>query len=108
MDLVVAYSPDGSTLDWSAGPRRCAIGSAGIGEKTREGDGVTLLGGFALREIFYRADRVENIQTALPLWAIERDDGWCDAPEDDNYNRLVKLPYTASAENMRREDHLYD
>ena len=24
------------------------------------------------------------------------------------YNRLVKLPYPASAENMWREDHLYD
>ena len=25
-----------------------------------------------------------------------------------NYNRLVKLPYPASAETMWREDHLYD
>src|SRR3569833_1721972 len=108
MDLVVAYSPDGPSLDWGAGPRRCAIGPAGIGVFSRVGVGVLLLGVFALREIFYRADRVENIQTALPLWAIERDDGWCDAPEDDNYNRLVKLPYPASAENMWREDHLYD
>jgi len=44
----------------------------------------------------------------LPLRAIEKDDGWCDAPADSNYNRLVKLPYPASAENMWREDHLYD
>jgi L,D-peptidoglycan transpeptidase YkuD (ErfK/YbiS/YcfS/YnhG family) len=108
MDLLVSALQDGPTLDWGAGPRRCAIGPAGIGRKTREGDGITPLGVFALREVFYRADRVKNIQTALPLWAIERDDGWCDAPEDASYNRLVKLPYPASAEAMWREDHLYD
>ena len=108
MDLLVSLSPDGPTLDWGAGPRRCAIGPAGIGRKTREGDGVTPLGAFALREVFYRADRVKSLQTVLPLWAIERDDGWCDAPEDSSYNRLVKLPYPASAEEMWREDHLYD
>ena len=108
MDLLVSNSASGLTLDWGAGPRRCAIGPAGIGRKTREGDGVTPLGVFALREVFYRADRVKNIQTILPLWAIERDDGWCDAPEDASYNRLVKLPYPASAETLWREDHLYD
>ena len=95
-------------LDWGAGPRRCAIGPAGIGAKDREGDGVTPRGIFALREVFYRADRVKNIQTVLPLWKIERDDGWCDALDDPQYNRLVKLPYPASAEQMWRGDHLYD
>ena len=34
--------------------------------------------------------------------------GWCDAPDDPSYNRLVQLPYRASAEKMWREDHLYD
>ena len=47
-------------------------------------------------------------RTQLLLRAIQQDDGWCDAPGDPNYNRLVKLPYRASAENMWREDHLYD
>jgi len=36
------------------------------------------------------------------------DDGWCDAPDDANYNRLVRLPYRASSEVMRRNDALYD
>src|SRR5579872_4318533 len=108
MDLVVSISPQGPVLDWGAGPRRCAIGPAGIGAKDREGDGVTPQGVFPIREIFYRPDRVKNIQTTLPLWKIARDDGWCDAPDDPNYNRLVKLPYPASAEQMWRADHLYD
>jgi L,D-peptidoglycan transpeptidase YkuD (ErfK/YbiS/YcfS/YnhG family) len=108
MDLIVSLSSHGATLDWGAGPRRCAIGPAGIGPKLREGDGVTPVGTFSLREVFYRADRVAMPITTLPLWKTEPDDGWCDAPEDQNYNRLVKLPYNASAENLWREDFLYD
>ena len=95
-------------MDWGAGARRCAIGPAGIGAKDREGDGVTPLGSFSIREIFFRPDRIKNISSMLPLWKIAPDDGWCDAPGDPNYNRLVKLPYPASAEHLWREEHVYD
>ena len=95
-------------MDWGAGARRCAIGPAGIGAKDREGDGVTPRGRVAVREIFYRADRIATPATQLPLRAIQPDDGWCDAPNDPSYNRLVELPYPASAESMWRDDHLYD
>ena len=108
MDLIVSYSPEGPVLDWGAGPRRCAIGPAGIARKISEGDGVTPLGVFSLREAFYRADRVAKPKSILPVRAIARDDGWCDAPDDRNYNRLVKLPYPASAEILWREDRVYD
>ena len=108
MNLIVSVSPEGTTLDWGAGPRRCALGPAGIAHKTREGDGVTPKGVFALREVFYRADRINSLATTLPLWKLEPDDGWCDAPDDPNYNRLVKLPYPASTERLWRDDHVYD
>lgn len=51
---------------------------------------------------------MEQPQTALPVSALQQDDGWCDAPGDPNYNRAVKLPYPKSAESMWRDDHLYD
>ena len=108
MDLVVSYSPQGPVLDWGAGPRACAIGPAGIADKVIEGDGITPLGVFALREIFYRADRVTAPHSFLPSHEIAKDDGWCDAPGDENYNRLVKLPYPASAENLWRDDDVYN
>jgi len=95
-------------VDWGLGPRRAAIGPSGIGVKGGEGDGITPIGAFPVREIFYRADRIPKPDTKLPLRALETNDGWCDAPDDPNYNRLVKLPYPASAEQMWREDHLYD
>jgi L,D-peptidoglycan transpeptidase YkuD (ErfK/YbiS/YcfS/YnhG family) len=108
MDLLVSNTQEGVMLDWGDGPRRCAIGSAGIAVKSAEGDGVTPRGSFPLREIFYRTDRISRPDSLLPIRATGQDDGWCDAAADPNYNRLVKLPYPASAENMWRGDHLYD
>jgi L,D-peptidoglycan transpeptidase YkuD (ErfK/YbiS/YcfS/YnhG family) len=108
MDLLVYVSSEGAMLDWGNGPRRCAIGPAGIAVKSREGDGITPRGDFPLRQIFYRADRIPNPKSTLPVRATEPRDGWCDAPADPRYNQLVKLPYPASAENMWRNDSLYD
>jgi L,D-peptidoglycan transpeptidase YkuD (ErfK/YbiS/YcfS/YnhG family) len=108
MNLIVTMDADGAWLNWGAGKRRAAIGPAGIAVKGGEGDGITPRGAWPVREIFYRADRLAKPRTSLPLRAIAKDDGWCDAPGDTNYNRLVKLPYAASHENMWREDHLYD
>jgi len=108
MNLVVTQDANGSWLDWGAGKRRCAIGPGGIAVKQGEGDGITPRGTWPVREIFYRPDRVKAPDVELPLWQTAPDDGWCDAPDDNSYNRLVKLPYPASAETMWRNDHLYD
>ena len=108
MNLTVTSDEAGAWLDWGAGKRRAAIGPGGIAIKGGEGDGITPRGAFPVREIFYRADRIPKPVTSLPVRALEKDDGWCDAPGDPAYNRLVKLPYPASAERMWREDHLYD
>jgi L,D-peptidoglycan transpeptidase YkuD (ErfK/YbiS/YcfS/YnhG family) len=108
MDLRVTADDRGVWLDWGAGPRRAAVGPGGIAVKTREGDGITPIGTFALRQVFYRADRIAMPDVKLPLRPLLPDEGWCDASGDPNYNRLVKLPYPASAEHMWREDHLYD
>ncbi len=108
MNLIVTCAPDGAWLNWGAGARRAAIGPGGIAVKSGEGDGITPRGIFPVREIFYRADRIARPRTRLTLRATAKDDGWCDAPGDPNYNRLVKLPYRASAEHLWRDDHLYD
>lgn len=91
-------------------PMRCVLGAGGIceaGDK-REGDGATPRGVYYFRRVLYRADRIALPQTALPLRAIAKDDGWCDAPGDRAYNRPVALPYPASAEQLWRDDHVYD
>lgn len=86
----------------------CALGAAGIRVYKREGDGSTPAGCWKLLGVLYRADRMPRPVTALPVNAISASDGWCDAPNDRNYNSPVKLPYPRSAEEMWREDSIYD
>jgi L,D-peptidoglycan transpeptidase YkuD (ErfK/YbiS/YcfS/YnhG family) len=87
---------------------KCALGRSGLRALKREGDGATPIGTFTLRQALYRADRLRRPRTALPTRLLRRDDGWCDAVGDRNYNLHVRLPYPASAETMWRADHLYD
>lgn len=87
---------------------RCALGRSGITTSKSEGDGATPRGVFALRCVLFRPDRETRPLTALPCRALDRADGWCDAPADPAYNRPVRLPYQASAEALWREDHVYD
>jgi L,D-peptidoglycan transpeptidase YkuD (ErfK/YbiS/YcfS/YnhG family) len=87
---------------------RCALGRSGISADKVEGDGCTPAGRFPIRRLFYRPDRVREIACAFPALPISPADGWCDAPEDANYNRLVTLPYPARHETLWREDALYD
>lgn len=109
-EILVAAPPGRTTGLLVAGGSRleCSLGRAGLVSVKREGDGGTPTGTFPLRALRYRADRLTAPETALPVAAMAEDDGWCDAPDDANYNRPVKHPYPASAEKMWREDHLYD
>ena len=110
MQITVHPDPkEGALLRWGKRhQRRCAVGRSGIAIKNIEGDGITPVGTFVVRRVVYRADRLACPQTALHTAVLAPDDGWCDAPSDPNYNRLVKLPYAASAEKLWRDDHLYD
>jgi len=85
-----------------------AFGKGGIQALKKEGDGATPAGAWACLAVYYRPDRMRRPETALPAEALRPDLGWCDAPRDRNYNRLVKLPYAASAESLWRDDPLYD
>lgn len=105
MDLLVDSS---GFVAWGSWRMRCALGRSGISPGKREGDGATPVGAFAMRQLLYRPDRESRPRTALPISAISSQDGWCDAPRDKAYNRPVHLPYPASAEQLWREDHLYD
>ena len=86
----------------------CRLGRSGIRSSKREGDGATPTGRWMLRRVLFRPDRTSRPRTRLPIKPITRQDGWCDAPADRNYNRHVCLPYPASHENLWRNDRLYD
>ncbi|HEY4265032.1 MAG TPA: L,D-transpeptidase family protein [Micropepsaceae bacterium] len=108
MDIVVRREGALYVAEWGIGQRRCAVGQSGIGEKLREGDGLTPMGCWPLRRVLYRPDRMEAPATGLAVAIISPDDAWCDVPDDPNYNRLVKLPYPSGDERLWREDSLYD
>ncbi len=105
MDLLV--SGDG-TARFADRIFRCALGRGGLSDAKREGDGATPIGDWPLRRLLYRPDRLPLPATGLPAVPIGPADGWCDAPDDRNYNLPVTLPYPASAETLWREDAVYD
>ncbi len=87
----------------------CALGRGGVRADKREGDGAAPLGTFALRRLWYRADRFpEPPACRLPMRPIGRDDGWCDDPAAAEYNRPLTLPHPARHERLWRDDALYD
>lgn len=89
---------------------RCAFGSGGLipVEAKREGDLCSPIGRWPLRRVFFRPDRLEAPKTALPIAPLSPRMGWCDAPNDTSYNREVTLPHPASAEQLWRDDGVYD
>jgi L,D-peptidoglycan transpeptidase YkuD (ErfK/YbiS/YcfS/YnhG family) len=93
---------------WGGRQLRCALGRGRVARDKREGDGATPAGAWPMRELLFRPDRVRRPRTQLPTRPIGPDDGWCDAPDDAQYNRPVTLPYRANAETLWRTDRLYD
>ena len=86
----------------------CALGRSGISAFKREGDGATPLASMRILSGYFRSDRFRPGATQLAMHAIHDRLGWCEVPEDRNYNRPVEIPYGASHERMRRDDRLYD
>lgn len=85
----------------------CALGRGGISANKREGDGATPLASMRLLSGYIRRGRFAT-RSPLTLKAISPDLGWCEVPDDRNYNRPVEIPYGASHERMKRDDNLYD
>jgi L,D-peptidoglycan transpeptidase YkuD (ErfK/YbiS/YcfS/YnhG family) len=106
---IIVHS-QASRLAWSGGETLCVLGKNGTCSEAdkSEGDGRTPLGRFALRHVYYRADRIDRLVTALACTILEPRSGWCDASNDPNYNRFVRHPYPASAEQLWRDDGLYN
>lgn len=110
-ELTVTPRPGVATQgQLKAGNRilRCALGRSGMGINKREGDGITPIGSFTLLSAMVRTDKMPQRVSRFDTQFIDATQGWCDALGDRNYNCPVSLPYPASHERLRRDDHLYD
>jgi L,D-peptidoglycan transpeptidase YkuD (ErfK/YbiS/YcfS/YnhG family) len=87
----------------------CALGRGGISANKREGDGATPLAAMRILSGYFRDDHFAGARRSrLAMAPIGPDLGWCEVPDDRNYNRPVRIPYGASHERMKRDDRLYD
>jgi L,D-peptidoglycan transpeptidase YkuD (ErfK/YbiS/YcfS/YnhG family) len=87
---------------------RCALGQAGIGEKSTEGDQITPKGAYKIIKIYYRKDRIKKLTSKFKLVEIKKNMGWCDDPKSQNYNQLIKFPNEYKHEKLYRKDNVYD
>ena len=87
---------------------RCALGKAGIKNKTKEGDNITPKGTYKAIKLFYRTDKISKIKTILKKFKIKKNMGWCDDPRSKFYNKEIKLPSLYGHEKLYRKDNIYD
>jgi L,D-peptidoglycan transpeptidase YkuD (ErfK/YbiS/YcfS/YnhG family) len=109
--LLVRAKAGEPTRGWlMAGARAVpvALGRAGIKANKFEGDGATPRGRFRLVRLWWRGDRLPRPCTLLPVRAIKAGDGWCEDPQDRNYNRRITVPKDSNADRLARIDPLYD
>ena len=86
----------------------CLIGKNGITESKTEGDKATPVGSFGIKEIYYRKDKIGELDTVFKTTVIEENFGWCDDPNSPEYNKFIILPHEGSFENLWRKDDSYD
>ena len=87
---------------------RCAIGRNGLTTNKKEGDLSTPIGIFKFNKIYYRADKLGKIDFKIESSIIQKNDGWCDDPESNLYNKHIQFPFNESAEHLYRNDYIYD
>ena len=87
---------------------KCSIGKNGLRKNKLEGDNCTPKGTFTLGPIYYRNDRVFKLSTRLKTIKIHKQMGWCDDPNNINYNKEIKLNKKIKAEKLYRKDKIYD
>ena len=87
---------------------RAALGAGGVSARKQEGDGATPAGLLPLRRVLFRADRLPRPRAAVPVSLLAPQDGWCDDPAAPEYNKPVRLPFSARHEALWRDDGVYD
>ena len=87
---------------------KCTIGKNGLKKNKIEGDKCTPIGTFSLGPVYYRSDRLTKPKTNLKSIKIRKRMGWCDDPDNSNYNKKILLNTKNKGEKLYRKDNIYD
>ena len=87
---------------------KCAIGKNGITDNKIEGDKCTPSGIYSIEKIYYRRDRLSLPKLDFQIFPINKNSGWCDDIHSSYYNKFIKFPFSYGAENLYREDEIYN
>ena len=88
---------------------KCSVGKNGISKRKIEGDKKTPIGTFNIENLYFRKDKIKNINTKLKSIVIKKTMGWCnDIQDQKNYNKLIKIKKNIRHEKLYRNDNKYD
>lgn len=106
---MIIYLKNKHTLCVDEFSFKCCIGKNGLSKLKLEGDKKTPKGTFKLGHLYYRGDRVKEVETDLKTIKINKFMGWCDDTKSKKYyNKLIKINKKINHENLFRKDHKYD
>lgn len=87
---------------------KCSIGKMGTTYSKKEGDLFTPKGLFKLGLLYYRKDRIKLTKCKIKKKVIKKNMGWCNDIRSKKYNREISFPFRYSAEQLYRNDKIYD
>ena len=87
---------------------KCALGKKGSTSKKIEGDKKTPKGVYNLGPVYFRKDRISNIETKLKTIKIKKIMGWCDDVKSKYYNKIIKVSEKIKHEKLFRKNKNYD
>ena len=106
---MIIYLKNKHTLQIDVFYLKCWICKNGLSKKKVEGDKKTPKGIFNIENLYFRKDRIKEIETTLKSVEIKEKMGWCDDIENPkSYNKLIKINKSIKHEKLKRKDHKYD
>ena len=105
MQIIVKNN---NTLIYDNFKFKCVLGEKGSTSKKIEGDKKTPKGTYNLGPVYYREDRISEINTQLQILKIKKTMGWCDDVDSKNYNKIIKINKNIKHEKLFRKSRIYD
>ena len=105
---MLIYLKNNNTLCVDEFQFRCAIGKNKLKKNKVEGDYSTPIGKHKLLDVYYRKDKIKNLQTELNRIVIKKNMGWCNDIKSKFYNKPIIKKKHIRHEIMFRKDRKYD